>query len=200
MLKTMRDLWRDRYGGSAAEFAVVILVFSVLVFGIIDFSRLAWQYNNLEKAAQVGARFAVVNAMVAPDLWTYDGVDDGGATAGNSVAVSKVNGGSPIVCSSTGGTVSCAPNKFGQDQAAFDAIVARIVKVAPGLTADDIVVTYQHIGLGIAGNPISSDITPSVTIRFKNQTFMFLTPGLSGIVTLNLPDFATTLTGEFYGA
>lgn len=195
-----RILWGDESGASAAEFAVVILLFSVLVFGIIDFSRLAWQYNMLEKAAQKGARFAVVNAMVAPDLWDYDGVADGGATAGDPVAISQINGGNPIVCSASGGSVSCNPNAFGEDQVAFDAIVARTVAMAPNLiTANEVVVEYQHIGLGIAGNPLSSDITPSVTIRLQNMTFNFITPGLSGLVTLNFPDFATTLTGEFYG-
>ena len=35
-----------------------------------------------------------------------------------------------------------------------------------------------------------------VTVKLRDMEFDFITPGLAGIFTLNLPDFAASLTGE----
>ena len=55
---------------------------------------------------------------------------------------------------------------------------------------------YRHIGLGFSGNPYGSDIIPSVTVRLELDPFEFVTPGLSGIFTIDRPDYRTTFTAE----
>ena len=67
----------EEAGGSAAEFALVALLLVTLIFGIIDFSRALWQYNRMEKAAQLGARYAVTHDLVAPDLEAIDARHEG---------------------------------------------------------------------------------------------------------------------------
>ena len=57
---TPAALIRDERGASAAEFALVLPLLLLLLFGIIDAGRLAWEFNRAEKATQVGARVAVV--------------------------------------------------------------------------------------------------------------------------------------------
>jgi Flp pilus assembly protein TadG len=53
--------WRER-GQSLVEFALVFPVFMVLLFGIIDGSRLVFMNSTLSQAAREGARQASVEA------------------------------------------------------------------------------------------------------------------------------------------
>ena len=49
-----------------AEFAVVALVFFMIIFGIIEFGRLLYTHNALTDAARRGARYAVLHPENAP--------------------------------------------------------------------------------------------------------------------------------------
>lgn len=59
---------RDDSGQSLVEFAFVLPVLLLAVFGLIDLSRAAWQSNTLAYAAREGTRFAIVHgsASTAP--------------------------------------------------------------------------------------------------------------------------------------
>lgn len=52
---------RNQKGSTVAEFAVVAAVFFMIVFGIIEFSRLLYTHNALTDAARRGARYAVLH-------------------------------------------------------------------------------------------------------------------------------------------
>lgn len=57
-------LARRRSGGSGqglAEFAFIIPMFLMMMFGIVDFGRVIWARNSLENAAREGARYAIVH-------------------------------------------------------------------------------------------------------------------------------------------
>jgi len=97
-----------------------------------------------------------------------------------------------VICTSTG----C--NGYGPlDSNAFNAIVAEMQKIDDRIQAANVVVEYRHIGVAsMAGNPVGSDITPTVTIRLQNMVFNFITPGLAGIASVTMPSFVTTMTGE----
>ena len=47
-------------GQTLVEFALVVLIFLVVLFGILEFSRALWTYNTIVQATRAGARFAVV--------------------------------------------------------------------------------------------------------------------------------------------
>jgi Flp pilus assembly protein TadG len=49
---------RDERGAAAVEFALVVPVLLLLVFGMIDFGRLLFTRNNLQSAVREGARVA----------------------------------------------------------------------------------------------------------------------------------------------
>ena len=70
------------------------------------------------------------------------------------------------------------------------------VNVYSRVQAANVVVEYQHIGLGFAGNPYGMDIVPTVKVRLQGMVFNLITPVFSGLMTINMPDFATTLMGE----
>jgi Flp pilus assembly protein TadG len=49
-------------GTTTVEFALVMLMFLMVVFGIMDFSRLLYTWNTANETAREGARYAVVCA------------------------------------------------------------------------------------------------------------------------------------------
>lgn len=52
---------KNEKGGTMAEFAVVALVFFMIIFGIIEFGRLLYTHNALTDATRRGARYAVLH-------------------------------------------------------------------------------------------------------------------------------------------
>ena len=64
----IRKLLQDRTASSAAEFALVLPLLLFLFFAIIDTGRFVWSSNRVEKAAQMGARMAVVTDFAAPGI------------------------------------------------------------------------------------------------------------------------------------
>jgi len=49
-------------GATTVEFALVMLMFLMVLFGIMDFSRLLYTWNTANEVAREGARYAVVCA------------------------------------------------------------------------------------------------------------------------------------------
>ena len=66
-----RQLWRrlraDRSGASAVEFAIVLPVFILLVFGSISVAMLIFAVSSLNYAVEDAARCAAVNKVLCPD-------------------------------------------------------------------------------------------------------------------------------------
>lgn len=55
-----RSFVREQRGAVLVEFALVLVLLLVLVFGIIDFGRALYTANSLNTAAREGARYAAV--------------------------------------------------------------------------------------------------------------------------------------------
>ena len=53
----MRTLQR---GATAVEFALVMLLFLMMILGMVDFSRMLFAWNSATEATRAGARYAVV--------------------------------------------------------------------------------------------------------------------------------------------
>lgn len=64
-----RDLsGRRRRGAAVVEFAIVVPIFFLMVFGMIEFGRMVMVHQLLTGAARDGARRAVVNGATAGDV------------------------------------------------------------------------------------------------------------------------------------
>lgn len=203
-----RRLIRDERGISCVEFVIVATVFFMMIFGIIDFSRAMWEWNAAAKATQFGVRHAVVSDIVSIDYKDFSGLSVG-LNAGANVPI-KDSGGAdiiaPIFCSDSdlgpGLNIGCGTSLDGgltatkADAVAFLAIVTMMQRHFDRIEAHNVVIEYRHIGLGFAGNPVGPDVDPLVTVKLRDMVFNFVTPGFVGIFTLNLPDFAASLTGE----
>lgn len=59
-----RGFWRDQAGASLVEYTVVIILFLLVFFAILDFGRLGFNWVMTEKAMQRAARIAVTRPPV----------------------------------------------------------------------------------------------------------------------------------------
>jgi Flp pilus assembly protein TadG len=58
MLRAARRFLKDQRGAVIVEFALVVPLLFIIVFGIIDFSRAYAQLNNINSSLREGARWA----------------------------------------------------------------------------------------------------------------------------------------------
>lgn len=186
-----RPLRLDRSGASAAEFALVLPLLLLFLFGIIDAGRYLWEVNKAEKATQVGARMAVVTDVIAGGLATrnYVGTVVGGVTLtqGDLIPAAAL---STITCDRT----TCTPTTGTVNTLAFDAIVTRMRNMKRDIAASNVRISYRGSGLGYAGDPNGMEISPLVTVELTGAQFRPITTFL--FTTLTLPAFRTTLTAE----
>jgi hypothetical protein len=196
---TARRFLGDRSGSSAAEFALVLPLLLLLMFGIIDAGRFLWEFNRAEKATQVGARVAIVTASVPSGLYsagyvgeTYDGTT---LTQGDVIPAAALG---DIKCTSTSCTCAVAPcpATIGSlDTDVFtNVLLPRMQAMYPAIQADNVELHYSGSGLGFAGDPNGMEIAPLVTVKLTGLTFTPITSFL--FATLSMPDFATSLTAE----
>ncbi|HEX6218413.1 MAG TPA: TadE/TadG family type IV pilus assembly protein, partial [Sphingomicrobium sp.] len=152
-----RNLWRDEQAASAAEFAIVLPLFLLLLFGTIDAGRFIWEYNKAEKATQVGARLATVTDPLASGLieadYAGEVVDGTTIGAGDRIPAGALGS---ILCNDTGCEEETppTPSDLGTfDSATFnDIIVARMKLIYPAIEAENVEVRYKGSGFGYAGS------------------------------------------------
>ena len=179
-------LFKDRGGASAAEFALVLPLLLVFLFGIIDAGRLMWMSNQAEKAAQMGARYAAVTDMIPSTLASRDFAMNGGVPGGNPVPTNLFN---TTECDNT----SCS-NSWGYNSAAFNKVVDRMRLFFPDAKAENVLVRYDNVGLGFAGDPNGPDVSPLITVKLRNVQFRPLV--LLAFKQVGLPDYASSITAE----
>ena len=192
----------NRSGATAAEFAIVVPLLILMLFGIIDAGRFAWTWNRAEKAVQMGVRMAVVTDVISTGLGSYDFVQPGGLTQGDPILYPGI---SPITCTGDGATTTtctctasgaaiCPTNYAAGDYRSFNRILFRMRNYVPELAPNKLQITYTGSGLGYAGDPNGMQIAPLVTVRIISLPFR-------PISTLNLmssyiTNISATLTAE----
>ena len=195
---TWRQFCCEERGTTAAEFALVLPVMLLLLLGVIDTGMYSWRINQAEKAAQMGARYAVVTNAVASGLASenYVGKTACGSalTAGDTICAAALG---KLLCTSAGNcacvTAPC-PSSLTRDTAAFDNVLARVRAMAPWVTAANVKIEYTGSGLGYAGDPDLS-IAPLVTVRLEGMTYQ----PISGVIlggNFALPAIGRSLTME----
>lgn len=183
----------DSRGSSAAEFALVLPLLILFLFGIIDGGRYLWEVNKAEKATQVGARVATVTDVISTSLSTTDYVGVGGLTQGDVIPASALG---TLTCTRTACTCSgtCPTGYATANATSFDRVVTRMRYMKPDISASNVTVTYRGAGIGFAGDPNGMEIAPLVTVQLSGLQFRPLV--LFNAVAFNLPAFRTTLTSE----
>jgi len=187
-------LFADTRAASAAEFALVLPLLLIFIFGIIDAGRYMWEYNRAEKATQMGTRYAVVTAPVPSGLSSYsfsisDGVAQGTAVPTANFSSATCNNSS---CTCVGGNFC---SSVGYDSTAFNNIVTRMAQMYPPITPSNVQVIYQNVGLGFAGNPDGPDVSTLVTVNLTGLQFHPITC-LVFACNISMPSFSAALTLE----
>lgn len=194
-----RRLWRDDRGAGAAEFALVLPLLLLLLFGIIDSGRFMWEYNRAEKATQMGARYAVVTDLVPAALADYsfavDEADADKVPAGDAVPIDNFESAQcdEIDCEPCSGGDICGD--IGYDGAAFARIVERMQAIYPPISSENVTIEYRNVGLGFSGDPGGPDVAALVTVRLTSLEFQPITTLLFD-AGLTMPDFRASLTLE----
>jgi len=194
-------LVRREDGSTAAEFGLLAAFFISFMLAIIDAGRLAWTLNVDKAATRAAARMAIVRPMISGWMgsdfsWTVAGdpqSDGNGQTAPSDDVPMQT-------CGSDGaGGVQCGPNDCTQnacDATTFQAITALMRKYDASIQDNNVEIVYQHVGLGVIGNPNNHDVEPLVTVRLRNMTFQTGALRLFGVESVVLPAMSSTLVGE----
>ena len=187
---TLRALFRSNRGASAAEFALVLPLLLLLLFGIIDSGRYVWNVNRAEKAAQMGARMAVVTNFVSSAVDAdYVGQCSPALQAGDPIPATCF---SQITCSRTSTNATCTSGT--PNTVAFNQILARMRLFMPEIQPSNLQIIYSPSGLGYAGDPTGPDIAPLVTVRLSGVPFRPVM--LLALGNIGLPEVRTSLTIE----
>ncbi|MGL5011399.1 MAG: TadE/TadG family type IV pilus assembly protein [Paracoccaceae bacterium] len=204
----MKHLWhqmtrfgRDEAGSVLVEFAVVLSLFLLLLFGFIDFGRMAFSYVAATKATELAVREAVVNGPVCAGLPATNqrGTLNGTATLYQFGTSCNVAAGICRVPT----TVTCNGTSQNPTSAA---IWAQVRDLMPhNATVQNLRFTYAFdANTGFLGGPYS----PTVTVEITDLDFQFISPlgslarlaGAKGLPdlgkTLGFPGMSTSLPAE----
>ena len=202
-MRIFARLLRSERAAAGAEFAIVLPLLLLLLFGVIDAGRFLWEYNMAEKATQMGARFAVVTNPVAtalrgPRQGGYSFSVSDGILQGNAVPTANFDQAvcDNTTCTCTGGNICGSIGYDGPDPGtAFGNIVARMAAMYPPIGPSNVTVTYKNVGLGFAGDPDNPQVSALVTVKLRNLSFQPLVC-LAFRCSIGMPDFSAALTLE----
>ena len=189
---------RDEGGSVLVEFALVLPLFLVLLFAVIDFGQIYLRWILAEKATHLAARLAVVRPPICPGVPTFND---------RTANIPKV---SPFGTSCTNsffqlcadrGDIVCTGNAAVGDS--FDDIFDFVGGfLPPTVQPNNIRFTYSFADLGFLGGPY----VPLVTVDLVGDIEVpFITPlgpllqafyGGNGLDNPSMPSMRTTLPAE----
>ncbi|MFD0979745.1 TadE/TadG family type IV pilus assembly protein [Tropicimonas aquimaris] len=196
----LRAFRREEDGTTLVEFALVLALFLLILFGLIDFGRLAFHYVTTEKAMHVAARVAAVRPPACAGVPEFHRISDSVTLPAPDYGT-RCNAGGAI-CQTTG-TISCSG-------AIANPTVAEIWPIIRGTLPNDAgpdVLRFSYAydpNLGFLGGPY----VPVVTVEIQNLDFQFISPlgalvGLTGATApsglggdIAFPAMSVSMPGE----
>ncbi|MCV6824438.1 MULTISPECIES: TadE/TadG family type IV pilus assembly protein [Halocynthiibacter] len=194
-------IWRDDRGVTMVELAIVIPLFLLLFFGMIDFGRMAFHYVTAEKAMHVAARVATVRPAACPSV---PQVNARGPLQQNQVPPQfGTNCSAGANTCANPGVIACAGS-------AGNATANEIWGLLQGALPNDATISNLRFvysydeNLGFLGGPY----VPVVTVELQNLNFQFVSPlgalvGLTGATapaglgaTVSFPTMSVSMPAE----
>ena len=167
---------RNQSGGVLVEFGLVLSLFLLLFFGMIDFGRIGFSYVMANKATERAVRIAVVRSSacgVLPEVNDRGVIDETTEGVNFGQSCSSIEG----LCFSAE-TVSC---KGSAENATASEIWNEISALMPGNAGiENLEFSYRFDDqIGYLGGPY----TPVVTVEVVDLNFEFVSP-LGSLATL----------------
>lgn len=200
----------DEGGASYLEFTVGMTTFFLILFGVIEFTYVFYQWNAATKAVQFGARLAAVSNPVSTGFTAMTGVG-GSVKPGDPMPAFDITcNGSTAACTGTGSGAYTASAMqaivYGRDSLGTANTQCGTVAVTNPLQngmcnyfdrirPQNVILRYNNTGLGYAGRPGGPVPTITVSLTGLSYNFLFLN-GLMGFGIARVPSLDTTVTGE----
>ena len=89
MRATLRKEAKKEDGAAAVEFALIVGLLAILVFGLLEYGLAFWQVQNLRAATREGAREAAVGGSNAEIRTAMVNAAGGSLTGGEAISVSR---------------------------------------------------------------------------------------------------------------
>lgn len=179
LARLARRFRRDESASTAVEAALIMPVLIFFTFGIIEFALVMFDMNRANDATQRGVRQMVIQLPIPAD------------TDLSTVSTT------PITCTGSGGGVKCDGGATVANAASFTAMVTAMQVIYPGLTGDNVTVTYSGT-TGIDDAVLRPGVnTPLVTVSLTGLTYNFILAGaIPGIpASITLPAFSSSMVG-----
>ena len=207
MLKQVSRFVTREDGGPTVEFVAAMSFFTVIVFFCLEIGIAVFWNATAEKAAQIGARLAIVGNPAVTSAACPTGSDDGDPVAAGVLPLrncrmpAAIYGRSCTIagtCHSWGPIVCQGGTSANCDAAGFATIAQRVQSIFNLATDDTITIRYEDSGLGYAGGPV----IPMVTVEITGVPYDLLFTTLLGRITgtdsagVMMPTVSATLTGE----
>ncbi len=200
ILRRFRDMADDDSGTTLVEFAIVFVVFLIVMFALVDFGRMAYRFVVADKAMQIASRVATVRPAACNGVPETYGRGTSTVTPPYRFGTS-CNADSGI-CGNPG-TITCAGNAT---NATAVEVWNRIQPLMPtDANIENLRFRYDFDeNLGFLGGPY----TPIVTVELQNLDFRFVHPlgsliALTGAtatvtdgLTIPFPTMSVSLPGE----
>ena len=165
----LRSLLRDETGVALPELALVLPLFLLLIFGLIDFGRMGYEFVMANKATDLAARLAATLPPVCPGVATEN---NRGVVAVGTVPPRFGTGcaSAASVCAAPA-TVTCTA---AVDSASATAIWDQVHPLMPGYSSRaNLAFSYSYdANLGFLGGPY----VPVVTVEITGLSFPFVSP------------------------
>ena len=169
---------RQDAGAFLVEYVLALMFFLLILFGLIDFGRMAFHYVTAERAMHVAARVAAVRP---PACAGVPSVNRRGPVPPNQVPPRY-----GTMCSA-GADICADPGEIACSGSAADATAAEVWALVRGALHNDaspanLLFRYSYdSNLGFLGGPY----TPVVTVELQDLQFQFVSPlgtlvGLAG--------------------
>nr|WP_306264618.1 TadE/TadG family type IV pilus assembly protein [Pararhizobium sp. IMCC3301] len=183
-----RKFWKQQHGSALTEGLLVFPIMVLAVSATVEFGFLLHQWNQGAKAMQLGVRQLIVSDPVTPDFDTVFAFDPD--LTGNLITA---NAGISSSCGADTGT-ACDATQM-QHMLSGGGTWRGLQAYFPGLTAEEIRITYELSGLGYQGRPGG----PVVSVRMelaRDAINLPISSAMLNLLDISFPPFAVTATSE----
>lgn len=167
-MRWIRSFRQEQSGSVLTEFALVLPLFLILLFAVIDFGQIYLRWILAEKATHLAARLAVVRPPICAGVPL---INERSFFAPRSLPFGTSCGAFPGLCAIRG-PVTCDGSAAVGDT--FDEIIAAVGGFLPNaVQPDNIRLTYSFANLGFLGGPY----VPLVSVELEGDVEVpFITP------------------------